>query len=128
MHDGDLVPVLSALRILHDDGDALPLTHVKHDRMWKTSRITPMGGRIIFERLRCLKKDPATKSELFDVFVRVTINDGVVSLPGCDVGSGLCPLEQFLAQLRRNQQNVGDFRSTCGISENMPERISFLHQ
>jgi acid phosphatase len=128
VHDGDIVPVLSALRIFHDEGDLLPLTEIKHDRKWKTSKVTPMGGRIIFERLRCWVDIASGVSRPSEAFVRVNINDGVVSLPGCDIGSGLCSLEQFVAQLRKNQEDVGNFRSVCGLDDSLPERISFLHQ
>lgn len=128
VHDGDIVPVLSALRILHDDGETLPLTHVKHDRKWKTSKITPMGGRIIFERLRCRRTDPINHADSDELFVRININDGVVSSPSCDIGSGLCPLGRFVEQLRKHQERDGNFRSICGIAKGLPERIAFLHQ
>jgi acid phosphatase len=112
--------VLSALRILRDD-ESLPTTHVKHDRGWKSSRLTPMGGRIIFERLRCADRTDGS-------FVRININDGVVPIPGCNVGSGLCPLDQFVTRLRRHQESVGDFRNVCGLTDDMPGHITFLHQ
>ena len=81
----------------------------------------PMGGRIIFERLRCDRNDN-------DVFVRVNVNDGVAAIPGCDAGSGLCPLDWFVARLRECQESAGDFREVCGLDEHIPGRITFLHQ
>ncbi len=62
------------------------------------------------------------------MFVRINVNDGVVSIPECDVGSGLCPLDQFVARLRKHQEEAGDFREVCGISRDLPGGISFLHQ
>ena len=120
MHDGDIAPVLSTLFGFHD-GEPLPTTHVKADRQWHTSRMMPMGGRIIFERLRCEGCEE-------DTFVRVNINDGVVSIPGCDPGSSLCPLSQFVDRVRKRQAGAGDFREVCGLDSGMPSRITFLHQ
>jgi acid phosphatase len=124
VHDGDIVPVLAALRIMDGD-DPLPITYIKHDRQWKTSRLTSMGGRIIFERLRCDGNFSLTGNA---VFIRININDGVISVPGCDIGSGLCPLEQFVARLRKHEKDAGDFRELCGLGTHMPAGITFLHQ
>lgn len=63
-------------------------------------------------------------------FVRININDGIVALPNCsNSGPGSsCPLEEFLAHLRRRGEEVGDFRELCGLGPETPDRITFLHQ
>lgn len=53
VHDGDIIPMLTALDLFHDD-QHLPIAgDIPHNRKWKTSSIVPMGGRVIFERLGC---------------------------------------------------------------------------
>ena len=63
-------------------------------------------------------------------FVRININDGIVALPSCsNSGPGSsCPLEEFLAHVRRRGEEVGDFRELCGLGPEAPDRITFLHQ
>ena len=63
-------------------------------------------------------------------FVRININDGVVALPGCsNSGPGSsCPLDEFLAHVRRRGEEVGDFKELCGLGPDAPGRITFLHQ
>ena len=73
VHDGDIVPVLAALGFSHEDSPQepprwgqLPLSkHLKRPlpylnprvrddkRLWKTSDLVPMSGRMIIERLQC---------------------------------------------------------------------------
>ena len=73
VHDGDIVPVLAALGFFHEDCPQepprwrqLPLSkHLKRPlpylnprvrddkRLWKTSDLVPMSGRMIIERLQC---------------------------------------------------------------------------
>lgn len=83
-----------------------------------------MGGRIIFELLHC--------NRIADVqdgmFVRININDGVVPIPDCNVGAQLCPLHVFNKRLSEYQHEAGDFRDVCGLGDDMPGSISFLHQ
>ena len=63
-------------------------------------------------------------------FIRININDGIVALPSCsNSGPGSsCPLEEFLAHVRRRGEEVGDFRELCGLGPGAPDRITFLHQ
>lgn len=116
--------MLAALDIFHDDED-LPITHRADGRAWKTSQITPMGGRIIFERLSCLSEsESSTKA-----YVRINVNDGIVPVPGCNGGpGGSCSLTEFAEKVRHRGAELGDFREKCGLSDDMPDRITFLHQ
>ncbi|KIW09460.1 uncharacterized protein PV09_00340 [Verruconis gallopava] len=124
VHDGDIAPVLSALHILHDE-QPLPTTHVEPNRKWTTSRVMPMGGRVIFERILCPARGGTAASA---PFVRINVNDGVVRIPGCDSGAALCPLDDFVARTRRFQEEAGEFKAVCGLSDEAPDRITFLEQ
>lgn len=125
--------MLAALDLFHDERE-LPVTHVERSRQWRTSQVTPMGGRIIFERLACRKPKDTSYAEGIGnngeaTYVRVNVNDGIVSIPSCSSGpGGSCPLKQFLALVVKRGLEVGDFRETCGLNNSVAERITFLHQ
>lgn len=125
VHDGDIVPMLAALGIFEDDRD-LPVDKIMWDRKWKTSQVTPMGGRIIFERLSCASKSGPSGRE---IFIRFNVNDGIVPLPGCSQGpGGSCPLNSFMEHVKKRGEIAGDFRKTCGLPEDAPDRPTFLRQ
>lgn len=137
---------------LFPSSDTLPTTHRLEPRNWRSSQIAPMSVRIIFELLSCgTTTEPSSASDggrapqvqavLQAVspqqtskrqsarFVRINVNDGIVALPRCDSGPGSsCPLEEFLAHVRRRGEEGGDFRKLCGLDEDAPDRITFLHQ
>jgi len=147
VHDGDIVPMLSALDIFHSN-TLLPTTHRDPSRAWRLSQVTPMSGRIIFERLACPpsvhrnapRRHPNDRSDPHqnpllqqqaqdNTYVRININDGIVALPNCSSGPGSsCPLGEFLAFVKGRGEEVGDFREVCGLGDNVPKRIEFLHQ
>ncbi|KAF9884466.1 acid phosphatase pho5 [Aspergillus nanangensis] len=123
VHDGDIAPFLAALDILKDGkyDPSLPTTHAVEDRVWKTSSVMPMGGRIVLERLSC-------SSGTGDVFVRVNINDRHVPLPYCNSGpGGSCRLQDFVGHVERRGREVGDFGEVCGLEGDVG-RITFLRQ
>jgi acid phosphatase len=116
--------MLAALNLYHDD-QPLPVTHVHTNRKWRTSQVTPMGGRVIFEKLSCQPHGEKEESN----FVRINVNDGIVAIPGCENGPGRsCPLQNFVNRLQTNQEKAGDFRTVCGLESDAPEYITFLHQ
>ena len=124
VHDGDIAPMITALDVINDD-EHLPITHIPHFRKWRKSQVSPMGGRIIFELLKCKQASSPTSRK----FVRLNINDGITAIPGCDNGPGnSCPLAQFAARTMRKGEEVGDFRELCGLDEGAADRITFLHQ
>ncbi len=131
VHDGDIIPMLAALDLFPSRKN-LPVTHRPRSRAWRTSQVVPMNGRIIFERLTCdtlPQSSSNTDANASERFVRIIVNDGVIAFPGCSSGPGFsCPLEDFLALVRRRGENIGDFRQTCGLDEDAPARITFLHQ
>jgi len=134
VHDGDIVPMLAALDLFHDD-EKLPVTHVASERRWRTSSITPMGGRVIFERLACPQSSSSSSSSSSGagvqeaIFVRINVNDGIVALTGCKGGPGKsCALDQFLEMVKQRGEDVGDFRDKCGLGKDAPDKVTFLHQ
>lgn len=123
VHDGDIAPFLTALEILKDPkyDPALPTTHIAKDRVWRTSTVMPMGGRITLERLNC----PSSPE---DSFIRININDGIVPLPFCKSGPAKsCPLRQFVEFVQQRRAEVGEFGDVCGLEGDVG-RITFLHQ
>jgi acid phosphatase len=124
VHDGDIAPMMTALDVIND-AEHLPVTHIPHERKWRKSQVSPMGGRIIFERLACQVEDTPGVER----FVRLNINDGITAIPDCQSGPGKsCPLRQFAARTRERGEVVGDFREMCGLDEGVEGRIKFLHQ
>jgi acid phosphatase len=115
--------MISALGLFSDPID-LPVTHIAPDRKWKTSQITPMGGRIIFERLSCSSGDTQAKK-----FVRFNVNDGIVPMAGCNNGPGSsCPLSRFAEYVKDRGVEAGDFRTVCGLPEDAAPKLTFLRQ
>lgn len=140
VHDGDIVPFLAALN-LFPEPQHLPTNAVLINRKWATSTVTPMGGRIILERLacpapqNCWSSTPLYPNHVYcdpphdDYFVRININDGIVALPGCDSGPGSsCPLANFMHHVKLRGEHLGDFRQLCGLDEGAADHITFLHQ
>lgn len=129
VHDGDIAPFLTALEIFKDEkyDPALPTTHVAEDRVWRTSSVMPMGGRVTLERLTC--SSPSSDSANGNgPFIRININDGIIPLPYCQSGPGKsCPLSQFVEFVQRRRTEVGEFGDICGLEDDVG-RISFLHQ
>lgn len=127
VHDGDVVPMLAALGLFEDSYD-LPIDRIGKERLWKTSQITPMGGRIIFERLSC-RSSSSSHTEEPEIFVRFNVNDGIVALKGCSDGPGSsCSLPKFVEHIRQRGKEAGDFRTVCDLPKDSAEKITFLRQ
>ncbi|KAL4898767.1 histidine phosphatase superfamily [Aspergillus ambiguus] len=121
VHDGDIAPFLTALDILKDDkyDPDLPTTHAVPDRVWRTSSVMPMGGRIVLERMSCSSS----------AYVRVSINDRTVPLPYCQTGPGRsCPLREFAGHVERRRREVGEYGEVCGLEDVEEGGITFLRQ
>lgn len=132
VHDGDIAPMITALDVINDDAH-LPVLHVWHERKWRKSQVSPMGGRIILELLSCRagggERGESPSSSSSSKFVRLNINDGITALPDCQSGPGKsCPLAQFVARTKKKGEEVGSFAELCGLDEGAPDRITFLHQ
>ncbi|KAF7595014.1 acid phosphatase pho5 [Aspergillus hancockii] len=128
VHDGDIAPFLTALDIMRDPkyDPYLPTTHRATDRVWRTSSVMPMGGRIVLERLTCPVSAESSNDK--NTFLRVNINDKNMPLPYCKSGPGLsCPLEEFVSHVERRRLEVGEFGEVCGL-EGDAGYITFLRQ
>ena len=127
VHDGDIIPMLSALGYPSGydeiDESKMPGNKFQLERSYKTTDITPMGGRIIFERLRC------DQSGASDIFVRLNINDGIIPVGYKATGPGNSTrLSDFKEVLLHRAKLAGDFKETCGLGEEAATRITFLRQ
>jgi acid phosphatase len=118
--------MLTALGIFDDPKyrNHLPVTHVAEDRVWRTSTVMPMGGRITFERLHC-----ETSIEGEGLFVRININDDIVPLPKCHDGpGGSCSLDRFVKMVHKRKGQVGTFHDVCETKEQETTGLTFLRQ
>ena len=116
--------MMAALDIINDPD--LPISHIPHNRKWRKSQVSPMGGRIIFELLSCGNSDSVSNK---GKYVRLNINDGITAIPDCNSGPGKsCPLADFVARTKKKGEEVQDFKTLCGLDEGAAERITFLHQ
>ncbi|KAK9474119.1 histidine phosphatase superfamily [Dipodascopsis tothii] len=116
-HDGDLLPVLTALGLFGHEH--MPAHHVQPDRLWRTSSLVPMAARIVIERSTCAS-GPG---------VRILVNDGALPLPGCPADpAAWCPLDTFLAEIGKRLDTAPSFADACGLSPDVPSAISFLRQ
>lgn len=126
VHDGDILPVLTALNLFPPAiQPSLPTSHRLNPRAFRTSQLVPMAGRLILELLSCSQ----AKSDSH-LFIRLNINDGIVAIPNnCTEGPGSsCPLEDFVRHVRNRVEAAGDFKEACGLLEDAPDHITFLHQ
>jgi acid phosphatase len=127
VHDGDIVPLLAALRLLDENGpQELPVDKVKEPRNWRTSDVVPMGGRILFERIAC---DPGQQEP--QRYVRLSVNDGVVRLPGVPespILNSSMLVSDFKIFVEEKLSEYGEFAEVCGLPDGAATRIRFLHQ
>ncbi|KAK5941889.1 hypothetical protein PMZ80_005840 [Knufia obscura] len=129
VHDGDIVPLLATLGILDEAKGAgfLPNKMRKSGRKWKTSDVTPMGGRVIFEKVTC--NNTGLGQNLRRSYVRLFINDGIVDLEKSMMAGGVANsvgMAQWADMVRKKGEKFGDFREVCGLTKDAPSRISFL--
>ncbi|QIX01064.1 hypothetical protein AMS68_006581 [Peltaster fructicola] len=139
VHDGDIIPMLTALD-LFPQYSGMPVLNIRKDRTWRISDTVPMGARIIFERMTCGVSQECWSNEMYpnhlycsppeeDEFVRIVVNDRAVPLHECDSGpGGSCHLSQFLQRITQNGETLDNFQEKCGLSDDSPKAITFLHQ
>lgn len=129
VHDGDIVPLLATLGLFDESSNPgfLPNDKRMPSRKWKTSDITPMGGRLILERVTC--SGTGLGKNLRRSYVRLFINDGLVDLEKSVIGGGLANsagMKEWVDMVRQKGEKYGNFRDVCGLQENAPTHISFL--
>ena len=133
VHDGDIIPALATLGIFNEPPgkEELPTDRVATGRKWRTSDVVPMGGRLMFERIRCEIDAEALEKEYA---VRLFVNDALVNLTalphgvGFEAVEGAISLDSFKTFLSTRGAELGNFRDVCGLGDDAPERIQFLHQ
>ena len=110
--------------------------------MIPANTVQPMGARIVLERYVCPSSPPQCwtnelypnhehcEEQMYEPYVRLSINDGVVPIPRCQDGSpgGGCLLSNFLALVNVRDQETPDWASLCDVDEYLPRRVEFLHQ
>lgn len=107
---------------LFEDAEHLPVNgSIPAQRLWATSQVTPMGGRVAFERLVCgAQRDP---------YVRINVNDGIVPLKGCADGPGSsCALASFGKYVEERGKLGGNFAEVCGLPKDSAPGPTFLRQ
>ncbi|KAJ1301344.1 hypothetical protein OPQ81_003744 [Rhizoctonia solani] len=109
-HDNQLNELATAIGVFNTTG-ALTPNKMQNNRLFISSHINPMAGRIVFERMTCTKKP--------GVYVRIRVNDAVYPMKECQNGPGrMCPLAQFGQLIKNKVDKAGDFMSRCGLSPN----------
>ncbi|KAG8410269.1 hypothetical protein J3458_017983 [Metarhizium acridum] len=118
LNDGQLVQLASATGIF-DNEKPLPVDRIAGDRLWRSSRITPMRGTIAFERLNCKAGGPATSSPGQNkTFVRIRLNEAVYQLPFCHDGPGKsCSLSKYVKYVADKLEANGSFAKLCNVTD-----------
>ncbi|CAE6488985.1 unnamed protein product [Rhizoctonia solani] len=110
-HDNQLNEIATAIGVFNTTGP-LPPNKIQNNRLFISSRINPMAGRIAFERMACTSKKPG-------IYVRIRVNDAVYPMSECQSGPGkTCPLAQFGQVIKAKVDKAGDFMTRCGLSPN----------
>ncbi|KAM5349420.1 hypothetical protein ACJ41O_005925 [Fusarium nematophilum] len=111
LNDGQLNQLVVASGVF-DKQKALPLDRIPEDRLWRSSRISPMRGTIAFERLNCPVKN---KSK---TFVRIRLNDAVYPLPSCQDGPGKsCAVKKYAKYVKDKLKKQGSFAKICNATD-----------
>ncbi|KAF8669460.1 histidine acid phosphatase family [Rhizoctonia solani] len=101
-HDNQLNEIATAIGVFNTTGP-LPPNKIQNNRLFISSRINPMAGRIAFERMTCTSKKPG-------IYVRIRVNDAVYPMSECQSGPGkTCPLAQFGQVIKAKVDKAGDF-------------------
>ncbi|KAK0382830.1 hypothetical protein NLU13_9925 [Sarocladium strictum] len=129
LNDGQLVELATATGVF-DKQKPLPVDHIAQDRLWHSSRITPMRGTIAFERLTCnvqssSKRHGSSGSKQTDKphknkvesFIRIRFNDAVYPLPSCKDGpGGSCGLQKYAKYISDKNKKIGSFAKLCNAT------------
>lgn len=116
LNDGQLNQLAAATGVF-DGQKPLPVDRIPKDRLWRSSRISPMRGTIAFERLNCPAKGRNNKNGK-DVFIRIRINDAVYPLTDCRNGpGGSCQLKTYMKYLDKKLEKNGKFAKICNATD-----------
>ncbi|KAH8178128.1 histidine phosphatase superfamily (branch 2) domain-containing protein [Sarocladium implicatum] len=120
LNDGQLNELVAASGIF-DEQDPLPTDRIAEDRLFRSSRISPMRGTIAFERMTCSFKKPANPKPGCKprptTYVRVRLNDAVYPIPSCQDGPGkTCSLSKYAKMISSKNKAQGSFAKLCNVT------------
>jgi acid phosphatase len=125
LNDGQLNELAVATGVF-DEQEPLPVDRIAEDRLWRSSRISPMRGTIAFERLNCRVPKPcksrrdgsSSTVSRNETFVRVRINEAVYPVPSCQEGPGKsCRVDDYVEYLSDKLEANGDFATVCNATD-----------
>ncbi|KAL3471145.1 histidine phosphatase superfamily [Aspergillus californicus] len=110
-HDNQINELASILGVF-DKQKPLSAKRIDNDRIYVSSRTSPMRGTLAFERLNCQTRKGNS------VNVRILINDAVYPVPSCRSGPGSsCPVDKYAKYVAKQKSKYGSFGSICGLSD-----------
>lgn len=144
LNDGQLNELAVATGVF-DEQEPLPLDRIPEDRLWRSSRISPMRGTVALERLNCRVSQPpsntsttatwsrtrtcmprptSTSAPLLrrqdgnETFIRIRLNDAVYPLPSCQDGPGRsCRVDKYAKYLSDKLEANGNFATICNATD-----------
>lgn len=142
-HDGDIAELHAAMGV--EPANGFNDSYIQLHPGYRVADVIPMGGRVIFERLKCsysphnqtwIETYPlsfnvsetlanANSTQGSDTFVRIIFNEAVVPIEKCQSGPGLsCPLQEY-SDYVDSQISGRVFADVCNLTENAPKYLSF---
>ncbi|KAL3454362.1 histidine phosphatase superfamily [Aspergillus insuetus] len=110
-HDNQINELASLLGVF-DDQKPLSAKKIDSNRIYVSSRTSPMRGTIAFERLNCETRKGDS------VNVRILLNDAVYPIPSCRSGPGSsCPVDKYATYVSKKKSQYGSYASICGLAE-----------
>ncbi|KFA60249.1 hypothetical protein S40285_08077 [Stachybotrys chlorohalonatus IBT 40285] len=146
LNDGQLNQLAAAVGIF-DEQEPLPTDRMPEDRLWRSSRISPMRGTIAFERLNCRvngtatpTSTPSSTSLVFstvsgtpciprpthlpgrnETFVRIRLNEAVYPVPSCQDGPGrscrVSDYSRYVSEKFEAQGGADGFAELCNATD-----------
>ncbi|KAI9658978.1 MAG: PHOsphatase [Bathelium mastoideum] len=118
-NDGQINQLVSEIGVF-DGEEPPPPGKIPQGQKYVASRYVTMRGTIGFERLSCGEKNASGSVQDAQgerqQFVRITLNDVVYPIVGCDDGPGSsCELGKYAQIVREKQRQAGNFNAICGF-------------
>ncbi|KAL2840867.1 histidine phosphatase superfamily [Aspergillus pseudoustus] len=110
-HDNQINELASILGVFEKQ-KPLSAKKIDSDRIYVSSRTSPMRGTIAFERLNCSSRKDNS------VNVRILLNDAVYPIPSCRSGPGSsCPVDKYAKYVAQKKSQYGSYAAICGLTE-----------